>query len=194
MQVTDTSYEAHKLNNTIKQSFYGMKIHDRIVESKAKELSKTYKVIILNKRYTPDAIAIDWKNQRVIAVEVDNKRRYYQYLPAAAELKSTATNGSHKHERGAFDETILYAPRRGKGKGTWSRHFAETYDEALALRAEGLSYTQIAKRIGGGISTNTIWLWVTGRTTPLSIKRRELYETERIRVLDLTYEELQEIE
>jgi len=142
------------------------------------------RVIRLHNWYIPDAVIIDWKRRLVIALEVDIKRTYYNYLKEK--------DGSKKNHRDEFDLVRLVAvTERPKNSGK-NRHYSlETYEKALALREEGYSYNQVG-RLLGGIGGSQIYNWVKGKKTPLSVKRKRLLEAANIKVKDVFLDEIRE--
>jgi hypothetical protein len=137
--------------------------HDEILEEVLAEFkSRGYKVIHLNRKPIPDAIAI--KNNKTAMIEV-----------TGSDLKTKIYSKKLKYKQYGFetDDLVLI----GKGVPNQYKIPAEAYYYALELRKKGWTYSTISeeleKRFKCKISTASICLWVKGTNKPLSIRNIE---------------------
>lgn len=128
------------------------KLHEEILSKAIDVLAREgYKVIRLDSRAIPDAIAIDFENKKVIAVEADTS-------PSSIFLTRM------KYEKDSqYDEGIIVTKTfpRSRSKPYY------IYKLALELRSKGLSERKIAeeifKREGVKVANSTIHYWISGR-------------------------------
>lgn len=134
------------------------KQHEEILTKAIEILRKQgLKVIRLDCRTTPDAIAIDFENKTVDVVE-------------ASTSPSNIYLTKMKYERypKQFNNEIIvtsFKPRKCKS--------AKAYFLALELKKKGFTErkirAEIKKRLGEKVSNGTIHYWVSGQTRPYSV-------------------------
>jgi len=134
--------------------------HERILIKTIEILKKNgLRVIRLDNRTVPDAVAIDFHNKTVSAIEASTR-------PSNIYLTR------HKYERlpRQFDEEIiatLLPPKRRQSKDP------KAYFLALELKAKGYTERAIRKEVelktGEKVSNGTIHYWVTGQSRPWSV-------------------------
>ena len=129
------------------------KEHEEILQRAILALANEgLRVIRLDSVCVPDAIAIDFENKKVIAVEAETNPTGIYLVKAKYE----------RHPR-QFDEEIIATkkPRKLKQKSY------QAYVLALELHRQGLSErkikTEIEKRLGEKVSVGTVHYWVTGK-------------------------------
>jgi hypothetical protein len=129
------------------------KEHEEILQKAILALrNEGLRVIRLDSTCVPDAIAIDFENRKVSAVEADTnptniyltKAKYERYPPQ-------------------FDEEIIATKELRKPR----QKSYQAYVLALELRRQGLSErkikVEIEKRLGEKVSAGTVHYWVTGK-------------------------------
>jgi len=118
-----------------------------------------HRVIRLDRRRTPDAIAINFDSKRVIAVESSTSAGNYHYV--------------RKRLDGQYDEDIIITNQYS------DRYYPrEAYFLAIKLRKEGKTYNairnQIKKKFGKKPALSTLHDWVTGEKAPPEVSKRHV--------------------
>lgn len=133
--------------------------HEKILQVAIEKLRESgYRVIRLDKRRRPDAIAVDFKNKKIIAVEASTNAVNYHFV--------------RKRVRGQFDEDIIITDQYS------NRYYSrEAYLLALQLRKEGKIYNEIRdaieEKFGKRPSNSTIHDWTTGRKAPPEVSHTQ---------------------
>lgn len=114
---------------------------------------KGYKVIRLDKRIIPDAIAIDFENKKVISLEA-----------TTSNIQVYFTRGKYPNED-QYDEVLICKPIT-KGKRIY---YPKSYRiKALELYKQGMSMLEIQRKLNvKGYATIHRWIKHDSRRTPL---------------------------
>lgn len=128
--------------------------HERILAAAKAQLEKDgYRVVRLDKSYTPDMVAV--RHDEILAVEAEagttQFQRYY-----------TGHKGYRKNERSQFDRTVVFTSRKVR------IYTKQEYEEAFHLHRQGKHFREIGEQLG--IPGGTIYMWVEKGHTPWSVK------------------------
>jgi len=127
--------------------------HEELLRKAIQELqNQGLRVIRLDSMVVPDAIAIDFENKKVTAVEVDTS-------PTNVYL----TRVKYDRYPPQFDDAIIVTSRLPNSKVKSYR----AYLLALELRKQGLSErkikSEIERQLGEKVSASTVHYWVSGK-------------------------------
>lgn len=135
-------------------------LHEEILIRAIRKLeNEGLKIIRLDRRNIPDAVAIDFQNRKIFAIEAETnptgiwitKRKYERYPQQ-------------------YDEEIVVAPRKISGRYK-SR---KAYELCLELHKSGLSeraiQREIFKRLNEKVSTGQTHNWIAGRSKPITLR------------------------
>jgi len=134
--------------------------HEKMLQVAIEKLRESgYRVIRLDRRRTPDAIAVDFNNKKIIAVEASTSAVNYHFV--------------RKRIKGQFDEDIIITNQYS------DRYYSrEAYLIALQLRIEGKAYKEIQdiieKKFGKRPSKSTLFDWTTGKKAPPEVPRKHI--------------------
>jgi len=134
--------------------------HEKILQVAIEKLRESgYRVIRLDKRRTPDAIAVDFDDKKVVAIEASTNAVNYHFV--------------RKRIGGQFDEDIIITDQYS------DRYYSrEAYFLALRLRKEGKIYAEIRdvieEKFGKRPSNSTLHDWTTGEKAPPEVPRKHI--------------------
>lgn len=134
--------------------------HEKMLQVAIEKLRESgYRVIRLDKRRTPDAIAVDFNNKKIVAVEASTSAVNYHFV--------------RKRIKGQFDEDIIITNQYS------DRYYSQgVYLLALQLRREGKTYAEIRDIIkenyGKYPSYSTLHDWTTGKKAPPEVPRKHI--------------------
>lgn len=120
-----------------------------------------WRVVRLDKRTIPDLIAVS--NKKIVAIEVETAL-------TSVYVKETNYKGSP-----FYDEVYIVKPSIKKRLGSSIYFTQDEYDEAVKLRKEGKTLTQIrelmGKKFGRKPSMGTLHKWFSGEIDEERIER-----------------------
>jgi len=131
------------------------KLHEEMLVKSIDALKRSgLRVVRIDKRKHPDAIAIDFQTKTVIAVEVETN-------PTGIYLTRRAYMGVPTNE---YEEEIIVTTRIPNAKSM------EAYEMCRALRQDGRTVRgirgMIKYRLGEDVSIGTIHKWINGSRKP----------------------------